>query len=372
MRRIHLIIAARPNLIKMAPVYHAVSRLDGFEVRLIHTGQHYDTPLSAQIIRELNLPQPDHNFAIGSGTHAQQTAGVMLAYEKLLREERPDLCVVPGDVNSTLACALTAAKQQVPVAHLEAGLRSRDMTMPEEINRILTDRISSILWTPSEDADTNLLNEGVDREKIFRVGNCMIDSLVTMLPTIRTLEPWKQVQCDRKGYSVVTLHRPGNVDSPDRLKAIVHTLITMARRTPLVMPLHPRTQARLEACSLLETLRSTEAIRVIEPLGYLEFIALVEGSQAIITDSGGIQEETSYLNIPCLTLRPNTERPITCTLGTNRLVDLDSLETAHAQAVGSRAVPRKPIPLWDGKAGMRIAKTLTDTFFHHEPTGYAS
>nr|WP_321513214.1 UDP-N-acetylglucosamine 2-epimerase (non-hydrolyzing) [uncultured Pseudodesulfovibrio sp.] len=360
MPKIHLIIAARPNLIKMAPVYHALVRDGHFDVRIIHTGQHYDTPLSTQIIQELNLPQPDQNFAIGSGSHAEQTAKVMVAYEKCLLEERPDLCVVPGDVNSTLACALAAAKLHVPVAHLEAGLRSFDMTMPEEINRILTDRISSILWTPSEDADANLLKEGTTPEKISRVGNCMIDSLVTMLPAIRKQEAWKGFSLEHGEYTVVTLHRPSNVDTPDRLAAIVQTLTVIAKRTPLILPLHPRTRSKLEACKLMKTLQTTPTIKTAEPLGYIQFISLVEGAKAIITDSGGIQEETTYLNVPCLTLRPNTERPVTCTHGTNKLVDLNTLAADYTQAIETRSAHRDQIPLWDGKAGIRIANDLKD------------
>lgn len=357
MTKIHLIIAARPNFMKMAPVYHALAADPGFDLRLIHTGQHYDASLSGDILEELDLPRPDENFGIGSGSHAEQTAGVMVAYEACIRADRPDLCVVPGDVNSTLACALAAVKTGVPVAHLEAGLRSFDATMPEEINRVLTDRIASILWTPSPDADENLLREGIPAERISRVGNCMIDSLVRMLPAIREQRAWEALGLAPGGYLLATLHRPANVDDRDRLAGIVRILAGLAVRTPLVLPLHPRTRARLEAFGLMDGLTAGGRIRVAEPLGYLEFISLAQGAAAVITDSGGIQEETTFLGIPCLTLRPNTERPITCTHGTNRLVGLDELEAACEHALANRT-DRDPIPLWDGNAGKRIADDL--------------
>jgi len=356
MLKIHLIVAARPNIMKVAPVHHALASDSHFSVKLLHTGQHYDSSLSDQLITELSLPAPYCNFNVGSGSHAQQTAKVLTRYEDFLREDRPDLCIVPGDVNSTLACALAAAKLNVP--HLEAGLRSFDRTMPEEINRILTDQMSSILWSPSKDADNNLLAEGIPQEKISRVGNCMIDSLVSLLPSIRKREVWRQFALRPQEYCVVTLHRPSNVDNHERLVAITDKLCILAESVRIVFPMHPRTRANLKRADLFAQLDGHHSIILTGPLGYLDFLSLVESAKAVVTDSGGIQEETSYLNIPCLTLRPNTERPITRSLGTNRLTEPDILLKSYDAAVATSRTDMKAIPLWDGKAGMRIAEDL--------------
>ncbi|SKA73956.1 UDP-N-acetylglucosamine 2-epimerase (non-hydrolysing) [Paucidesulfovibrio gracilis DSM 16080] len=358
MYTVHLVIAARPNIMKVAPVYHALSCKENFSVTLLHTGQHYDPCLSDQLLAELSLPAPQHNFAVGSGSHAHQTAGVLTAYEDFLQETKPDICIVAGDVNSTLACALAAVKLHIPVAHIESGLRSRDRTMPEEINRILTDQLASILWSPSADADANLRSEGIPPEKISRVGNCMIDSLVHLLPSIRKRAAWKSYAARPQSYSVVTLHRPANVDSPQRLYNIIKGLCSLADETQIIFPVHPRTVESLKRLNYHKLLSSHPSIVLIAPLGYLDFLSLVESAATIITDSGGIQEETSYLGIPCLTLRPNTERPITCTMGTNQLVEPNQLPEIYAQTIATtRSAPPK-IPLWDGNAGIRIAQDL--------------
>lgn len=358
MINIHVIVAARPNFMKVAPVYHALAADSLFSVKLLHTGQHYDSSLSDQLMAELSLPAPYCNFHIGSGSHAQQTAKVLTKYESFLQEDRPDLCIVPGDVNSTLACSLAAVKLNVPVAHLESGLRSFDRTMPEEINRVLTDQISSILWTPSEDADVNLLAEGIPRERISRVGNCMIDSLVALLPNIRKRRMCEQFALQPQEYCVVTLHRPSNVDNHERLEAITEQLCVLAESSQIVFPVHPRTLVSLERTGLLAKLDNLDSITLTGPLGYLDFLSLVESAKAIVTDSGGIQEETSYLGIPCLTLRPNTERPVTCSLGTNRLVEPESLVMAYDEALSVGKTDRTAIPLWDGKSGSRIARDI--------------
>lgn len=358
MINIHIIVAARPNFMKVAPVYHALAADSLFSVKLVHTGQHYDSSLSDQLMAELSLPDPYCNFHIGSGSHAQQTAKVLTSYERFLQEDRPDLCIVPGDVNSTLACSLAAVKLDVPVAHLESGLRSFDRTMPEEINRVLTDQISSILWTPSEDADVNLLAEGIPQERISRVGNCMIDSLVALLPNIRKRKMCEQFVLQPQEYCVVTLHRPSNVDNHERLVAITEKLCILAESNRIVFPVHPRTLANLERAGLLAKLENLDSITLTGPLGYLDFLSLVESAKAIVTDSGGIQEETSYLGIPCLTLRPNTERPVTCSLGTNRLVEPESLLEDYDEAISVAKPDRPTIPLWDGKSGTRIASDI--------------
>jgi UDP-N-acetylglucosamine 2-epimerase (non-hydrolysing) len=364
-KRIHLVVAARPNFVKVAPVYHALTTVNKFELRIVHTGQHYDYALSRNLFEDLALPDPAINLRVGSGSHGHQVANALVRYEEYLLHDKPDLCIVPGDVNSSLACALAAAKLHVPVAHLEAGLRSFDPTMPEEINRQLTDRLSSILWTPSADADENLSNEGIDSNNITLVGNCMIDSLVKMLPTIQGKRTWKKYGLTPDKYCVVTLHRPGNVDIPSRLNSLMQALHDLAEDTRVIMPLHPRTRARLEAASLLPSIDADTRITLTEPLGYLDFLSLVERSRAVITDSGGIQEETTYLGIPCLTIRPNTERPVTCSIGTNVLVEPETLPHNFATALDQRGKKPSVPPLWDGHAGLRVAQDLQKRILRH-------
>ncbi|MCS6882518.1 MAG: UDP-N-acetylglucosamine 2-epimerase (non-hydrolyzing) [Oscillochloridaceae bacterium] len=359
MRLLH-IVGARPNFMKAAPVWLAVAEAGGFEQELVHTGQHYDVNMSDIFFAELGLPAPHYHLGVGSGTHAQQTAAVMVAFEKTLAEARPDLVLVYGDVNSTVAAALVCAKLLVPVAHVEAGLRSGDRTMPEEINRLLTDQIADLLFTPSADGDANLLREGVAPEKIVRVGNVMIDSLVRLLPLARRSGVLERLGLAPRGYAALTLHRPSNVDDPARLRDLLATLGALSARLPIVFPVHPRTRKRIEDLGL----SAMGDLRLTEPLGYLEFLHLMSEARLVLTDSGGIQEETSYLGVPCLTLRANTERPITVDHGTNTLVGprVERLAALfNAILDGDYHWDRRPsggIPLWDGQAARRIVAAL--------------
>jgi UDP-N-acetylglucosamine 2-epimerase (non-hydrolysing) len=355
---VHLIAAARPNFMKVAPLYHALKNEDWCEPLLVHTGQHYDTNMSDAFFADLRLPAPHYHLGIGSGSHAAQTAAVMVAYEGICLERRPDWTVVVGDVNSTLACALVAAKLCIPLAHLEAGLRSGDRTMPEEVNRIVTDRLADVLWTPSLDGNENLKAEGVADECIEFVGNIMIDAFELQRPQIDGLGMAEQLNVEAGAFGVVTLHRPSNVDGRASLTQIVDVLSSISKRLPLVFAVHPRTRARLEDFGLMTALAQERGIRLSEPLGYNEFMNLICNCKLAITDSGGIQEETTYLNIPCLTLRANTERPITVTQGTNRLVQPDNLAAMveHVLDGGIKAA-RRP-DLWDGKTAVRVAQSL--------------
>ena len=358
MLKVHLIAAARPNFMKVAPVYHALRRTDWCAPLLVHTGQHYDANMSDAFFTDLGLPTPDHHLGVGSGTHAEQTAAVMVAYEKVLMADPPDWTIVVGDVNSTVACTLAAKKLCLRVAHLEAGLRSRDWTMPEEINRIVTDSIADVLWTPSEDADDNLRKEGVANDRITCVGNIMIDSYELLRPKIERERTRDRFGLAAQGYGVVTLHRPSNVDDPNVLGALVSSLTAVARTLPLVFALHPRTRKNLKTFGMTETLESAPGIHVTEPLSYIPFLSLVRDARLVITDSGGIQEETTYLGIPCLTLRTTTERPITVTHGTNRLVQADRLVDMVGQ-IAAGNWPRARCPaLWDGHTAERVAKDL--------------
>ena len=355
---VHLIAAARPNFMKIAPVYHALKAQDWCRPVLVHTGQHYDANMSDNFFRDLNLPAPDHHLGVGSGTHAVQTAKVMMAYEELCFAEQPDWVVVAGDVNSTAACALVAAKLCIPVAHLEAGLRSGDRRMPEEINRIVTDALADLLWTPSPDGDENLRAEGIPAHKIVRIGNVMIDAYEMMRGRIEQEETRCQFDLPKQGYGVVTLHRPSNVDDPKVLGTIVEQLKHVATKIPIVFPVHPRTRDRLSQANLLDELSGTAGITCVEPMGYLAFMSLVQDAKLIITDSGGVQEETTYLNIPCLTLRDTTERPITVTQGTNRLVPPAELQQAVEKALAGDWPSGKCPALWDGHAAQRVAESL--------------
>ena len=295
---IHLIAAARPNFMKVAPLYHALAREPWCRVVLVHTGQHYDVDMSDAFFRDLRLPDPDVHLGIGSGSHAEQTAGVMVAYEKLCVEAPPAWTIVVGDVNSTVACALTAAKLLIPVAHLEAGLRSGDRAMPEEINRLVTDTLADLLWTPSPDGDANLLAEGVPPARIERVGNVMIDSYELLRGRIEQAATRQRFGLEAKGYGVVTLHRPSNVDREADLGPLVAALVEASEILPLVFPLHPRTRQRLESFGLYDSLIAAPNIHPAKPMGYVEFMGLVRECRLVITDSGGIQEETTYLGIP--------------------------------------------------------------------------
>ncbi len=358
MINVHLIAAARPNFMKVAPLYHALSGADWCRPALVHTGQHYDFNMSDAFFQDLGLPEPDYHLGVGSGSHAEQTAGVMVAYEKVLIETKPDWIVVVGDVNSTIACTLAAKKLCLRVAHLEAGLRSRDWKMPEEINRMVTDTIADVLWTPSRDGDENLLAEGVAPERISFVGNIMIDSYELLRDRIERESTRDGFGLEAGTYGVVTLHRPSNVDDRNTLHTLIDTLTTAAREVPLVFALHPRTRKNLETFGLYETLANAKGIHLSDPLSYIRFMGLVRESRLVITDSGGIQEETTYLGIPCLTLRDTTERPVTITEGTNRLATTDGLG-AMIDTVVSGDWPAGKIPeLWDGRTAARVAEDI--------------
>jgi UDP-N-acetylglucosamine 2-epimerase (non-hydrolysing) len=355
---IDLIAAARPNFMKIAPLYHALAAVSWCTPRIVHTGQHYDANMSDAFFADLGLPEPQVHLGVGSGGHGEQTGRVMIEYERVCTGSRPDWIVVVGDVNSTLACALVAAKLTIPVAHLEAGLRSGDRRMPEEINRIATDAICDLLWTPSADGDEHLAREGVPAEKIERVGNIMIDSFELLAPRIRAAGMAAKLGLVNGNYGVVTLHRPSNVDDAAQLREIVVKLGAIARDVPLVFPVHPRTKQRLHDFGLEPMLRAVPAIKLTDPLSYVEFMSLVFDCRFALTDSGGVQEETSYLGIPCLTLRENTERPVTVTLGTNRLVKIGSLEQEVARVLANPLRSRCTIPLWDGRTAQRVVAAL--------------
>lgn len=348
-------MGARPNFVKMAPVIRALEERGGVRQVVVHSGQHYDLKLSDEILSDLDVPPPDRFLGVGSGTHAEQTGNALIAFERVLTEEGPDLVVVGGDVNSTLACALAASKLGIPIAHVESGLRSRDWSMPEEINRVITDRLSNLLLTHSPEAEENLVAEGIEPSRIHYVGNTMIDSLRRLEPRARLLAAWRQHGLQEREYVLVTLHRPSNVDDPERLGEIVDALLELAGRAPVMFPVHPRTRARLAD---LGTRADLPGVHLLEPLGYLEFLSLEIGAGAILTDSGGVQEEASALGIPCYTLRPNTERPITISHGTNHLLGDDSRAITAVEISSSPPAPCA-IPLWDGHASERIAEVLT-------------
>jgi UDP-N-acetylglucosamine 2-epimerase (non-hydrolysing) len=358
MMKVLNVVGARPNFMKIAPITAAIARRpDEICQVLVHTGQHYDEAMSASFLRELDLPAPDVTLGVGSGTHAEQTARVMLAFEPVLAAQRPHWVVVVGDVNSTLACALVASKLCVRVAHVEAGLRSFDPTMPEEVNRVLTDRIASLLLTPSEDGDRNLAREGISQKKIVRVGNVMIDTLMVHLDRSRQSPVLDDLKLRPREFAALTLHRPANVDSPDALRRILDALGDVARELPIIFPAHPRTQARMREFGITMPPR----VRMLAPMGYRDFLRLWSNARLVLTDSGGLQEETTALGVPCLTLRENTERPITVEQGTNQVVgsDPERIRQAVGSVLRGEFARASRVPeLWDGHTAERIVSAL--------------
>ncbi len=358
MRPMHIlhVVGARPNFMKAAPVMRALSPYAEVRQTLVHTGQHYDANMSEVFFHQLEIPEPDLNLEVGSGSHAQQTAQIMMQFEHVALEQKPDMVLIYGDINSTVAAALVCSKLGILLGHVEAGLRSFDRTMPEEINRLLTDQITDLLFTPSRDGNENLLKEGVPENKIYLVGNVMIDTLVRLLAkadygALETLS--------LSSYALVTLHRPSNVDEPEMLTALISTLNEISQNLPIIFPIHPRTRRRLQDLHLKI---NKSQFHLIEPIGYLQFLAMQQKATVVITDSGGIQEETTYLGIPCLTVRKNTERPITITTGTNKLVgqDMNLLKKEVDRILAEPAKKGSVPPLWDGKASDRIAAIVTN------------
>jgi UDP-N-acetylglucosamine 2-epimerase (non-hydrolysing) len=369
--KIILVAGARPNFMKIAPLIRAIKTKNEatyakmgkriFDYRLVHTGQHYDMEMSKAFFQELALPNPDVNLEVGSASHAVQTAEILVRFEKVCLEEKPDWVLVVGDVNSTMACTLAAVKLGIKVGHVEAGLRSYDRTMPEEINRLVTDTLSELLFTPSEDADENLLREGILANKIRRVGNIMIDTLVTHLDKARRCKPYNRFGLKGRDYVFVTLHRPSNVDNKGPLSIIMECLTRLTQNLHVIFPVHPRTRKSLMQFGLWEASSNSKRLVLCEPLGYHETIGLVDQARFVLTDSGGIQEETTFLKIPCLTLRPNTERPITITQGTNKLTSLGTLEEDIDKITNNDFREGKIPELWDGMTGDRIIEILLES-----------
>ena len=356
---IDCVVGARPNFMKIAPLLRAMETPPCSRVCLVHTGQHYDASMSDVFFEQLGIRAPDVLLEVGSDTHARQTARIMERYEDHLIASRPSGIVVAGDVNSTLACSLTAAKLQIPVAHLEAGLRSFDRRMPEEINRIVTDTLSDVLLVTEESGQQNLIREGVGEKKIHLIGNLMIDTLYRELPRARDLNIPARFGLQERRFGLVTMHRPSNVDDPEVLGSLLRLFIELSRTLPLVFPIHPRTRARIEAAGLAEALRRPGFVAT-DPLGYRENLGLMAAARIVLTDSGGMQEETTALGVPCLTLRENTERPITVKRGTSTLVGNDpaSIHRLFFDVIEGRYKRHEPIPLWDGHAGERAALAL--------------
>jgi UDP-N-acetylglucosamine 2-epimerase (non-hydrolysing) len=365
MLKVIIVAGARPNFMKVAPIVDAMKRRDtDFQPLLVHTGQHYDAAMSEAFFRDLEMPEPDVYLGVGSGSHAQQTSSIMQAFEPVVVKEQPDWVVVVGDVNSTLACALVSVKLGVKVAHVEAGLRSRDRTMPEEINRLLTDQIADLLLTPSRDADQNLVAEGIPAERIRFVGNVMIDSLLTQLDRARQSTARADLGLADKEYAVLTLHRPSNVDDPAAFVRVIDALEEISRRLPIVFPAHPRTRKMIDELGLTDRVEKIKDLLVIDPVGYRDFLQLLSGARLVLTDSGGIQEETTMLGIPCITLRENTERPITVEMGTNTIAGTNPANIVEAALRALDQAPNKSAarvpPLWDGRTADRILDGLIE------------
>jgi UDP-N-acetylglucosamine 2-epimerase (non-hydrolysing) len=363
MLKIINVVGARPNFMKVAPIVAEMKRRgSGLMPLVLHTGQHYDQSMSDVFFDDLNLPKPDIYLGVGSASHAAQTAAVMEKFEQVVLKEKPDWVIVVGDVNSTLACALVCVKLGIRVAHVEAGLRSRDRTMPEEINRLLTDQIADLLLTPSLDADANLIREGIPAERIRFVGNVMIDSLYQQLEAAKLSTIRRDLGLSNQDYAVLTLHRPSNVDEPETFSRILEALEQISSRIPIVFPVHPRTRKKIDGLGLGKRIEEVGGLQLIEPLGYLDFLSLFSRARLVLTDSGGLQEETTVMSIPCLTLRENTERPITVESGTNTMVGTDPVKitsAAFAALATERNGTARPIPdLWDGHTAARIVDEL--------------
>ncbi len=358
-KKLSLVVGARPNFVKAAPLLEKLSPLENISVQLIHTGQHFDAEMSTVFFDQLGMQEPDLYLGINQGGPIQQIAESMIALEREFIKNKTDLVIVFGDVNSTLAASLVASKLQIALAHVEAGLRSYDREMPEEHNRVATDHLSNYLFTPSPDADQNLIKEGIAKEKIFRVGNIMVDSLLKYAPIAQGEDILKDLNLDAQGFGLVTLHRPANVDEVEALNEILSALMEIGRQLPLIFPVHPRTRKKLDAWGLTKKM-AQNGIKLTEPLGYLQFMKLLMSAKVVLTDSGGIQEESTVLGIPCLTLRDNTERPITISEGTNLLAGTkgSSILTAYKEAMSQRDIEGKSIDLWDGQTAARIVDVL--------------
>ena len=358
--KILCVCGARPNFMKIAPIMHELARADGVQTRLVHTGQHYDEKMSRLFFVDLGIPTPDVNLEVGSGTHAVQTAEIMKRIEPVLTEFEPDWVIVVGDVNGTMAATLTAVKLGMPVAHVEAGLRSFDRAMPEEINRMVTDSISDALFVTEPSAVENLRREGVAQERVHLVGNVMVDTLLRHRATAAESEIISTLGLESRGFALVTLHRPSNVDDPDVLSGIFDALEVISADMPIVFPVHPRSRSRIESFGLGDRVAAISGLRLLDPLGYLDFLKLMDESAVVLTDSGGIQEETTVLGVPCLTLRENTERPITLTEGTNQLTGAskDRILEAYTRTRSQKKRACKVPDLWDGRAAERIVKIL--------------
>jgi UDP-N-acetylglucosamine 2-epimerase (non-hydrolysing) len=358
--RITCVVGARPNFMKVTPILACAAGLSNVRCRLVHTGQHYDQRMSTLFFNELGLPKPDSYLGVGSGAQAVQTAMIMLKFEEELNAHLADMVLVVGDVNSTLACALVAVKRHIPVAHVEAGLRSRDRRMPEEINRILTDHISDYLFTTERQADRNLLDEGLPAERIHFVGNVMIDTLLRHRKQARRTGVLERFSLAPRGYAVCTIHRAESVDTLEAAKRTLGAITILADRLPVVLPLHPRTRNRWTSFELLDRLSRCHNLTITDPLGYLEFLALMDGAALVLTDSGGIQEETTILGVPCLTFRENTERPVTVTEGTNHLIGLDHVRLAATldEVLSGEIIEGRTPELWDGQAAARILHVM--------------
>jgi UDP-N-acetylglucosamine 2-epimerase (non-hydrolysing) len=362
---VHLIAAARPNFMKVAPLYHALAKTDWCDPQIVHTGQHYDFNMSDAFFRDLGLPAPQFNLGVGSGTHAEQTGRVMIAYEKVCDAKRPDWIVVVGDVNSTAACAMVGTKLWIPVVHLEAGLRSGDRRMPEEINRLVTDAIADVLWTPSVDANQNLLAEGIPESKIDLIGNIMIDSFELLRLNIESSQSREKLGLMNLQYALLTLHRPSNVDNENSLAAIIASLEQISQDLRLVFVSHPRTMKNLKQFGLEDRLTNLSNVDLLMPLPYIDFMNVVIGAAMVITDSGGLQEETTYLGIPCLTMRENTERPLTVSLGTNALVGASDLPSQVNKILSGNWKKGACPPLWDGHTADRAVSSLERRSLEH-------